>query len=131
VRLPGVPRRVGPDVAIKFMHAEFISREDVVGRFVAKRRLRQPSVTRTSIEVFDVGVSPQGEPFLVMEYLEGESLAVCSSVWDRSTWVRLCRDGASLAGVASGTPQRDRSPRTSSRTTSSWPTRRVAPVVKT
>ena len=66
---------LGRDVAIKFMHAEFISREDVVGRFHREAQAAAAIRHKNIIEVFDVGVSPQGEPFLVMEYLEGESLA--------------------------------------------------------
>jgi serine/threonine-protein kinase len=66
---------LGRDVAIKFLHAEFISREDVVGRFRREAQAAAAIRHKNIIEVFDVGVSPQGEPFLVMEYLEGESLA--------------------------------------------------------
>ena len=66
---------LGRDVAIKFLHAEFISREDIVGRFRREAQAAAAIRHKNIIEVFDVGVSPQGEPFLVMEYLEGESLA--------------------------------------------------------
>jgi len=43
----------------------------LLSRSPGRGRIRHKNI----IEVFDVGVSPQGEPFLVMEYLEGESLA--------------------------------------------------------
>jgi Serine/threonine protein kinase len=66
---------LGRDVAIKFLHAEFISREDIVGRFRREAQAAAAIRHKNIIEVFDVGMSPQGEPFLVMEYLEGESLA--------------------------------------------------------
>jgi eukaryotic-like serine/threonine-protein kinase len=62
-------------VAIKFLHAELASREEVVGRFYREAQAAAAIRHKNIIEVFDVGMSPQGEPFLVMEYLEGESLA--------------------------------------------------------
>jgi serine/threonine-protein kinase len=61
-------------VAIKFLHKDLVQDEDTVRRFYREARaaaaIRHPSI----IEVMDVGTSPEGEPFLVMEYLEGESL---------------------------------------------------------
>ena len=66
---------LGRDVAIKFLHAELVSRDEVVGRFYREAQAAAAIRHKNIIEVFDVGVSPQGEPFLVMEYLEGESLA--------------------------------------------------------
>jgi len=66
---------LGREVAIKFLHAELVSRDDVVGRFYREAQAAAAIRHKNIIEVFDVGVSPQGEPFLVMEYLEGESLA--------------------------------------------------------
>jgi serine/threonine-protein kinase len=66
---------LGRDVAIKFLHAELLSRDDVVGRFYREAQAAAAIRHKNIIEVFDVGMSPQGEPFLVMEYLEGESLA--------------------------------------------------------
>jgi serine/threonine-protein kinase len=66
---------LGRDVAIKFLHAEFISREDIVGRFHREAQAAAAIRHKNIIEVFDVGMSTHGEPFLVMEYLEGESLA--------------------------------------------------------
>jgi serine/threonine-protein kinase len=61
-------------VAVKVLHAEFANREDAIRRFEREAQvaatLRHPNI----VEVFDVGVARGGEPYLVMEYLEGESL---------------------------------------------------------
>ena len=61
-------------VAVKLLHAQFANRDDVVKRFQreaqAAAAIRHPNI----VEVFDVGVSTGGEPYLVMEYLEGEGL---------------------------------------------------------
>jgi len=66
---------LGRQVAIKFLHSELISREEVVGRFYREAQAAAAIRHKNIIEVFDVGMSAKGEPFLVMEYLEGESLA--------------------------------------------------------
>ncbi len=61
-------------VAIKVLHDRGVRDKDVVEQFIgegrATRGIRHPNV----IEVLDLGTTPDGAPFLVMEYLEGESL---------------------------------------------------------
>jgi serine/threonine protein kinase len=66
---------LGRQVAIKFLHAEYATKEEMVGRFAREAQAAAAIHHKNIIEVFDVGISQQGEPFLVMEYLEGESLA--------------------------------------------------------
>ena len=71
----GMHLRLERRVAVKFLHAQFSQSEDVVQRFVreaqATARLQHPNV----VNVFDVDVSPDGCVFMVLEFLEGESLA--------------------------------------------------------
>ena len=66
--------RLGERVAIKFPVARLSARGDVVARLVregrAAMRIRSEHVAR----VHDVGTLDTGEPFLVMEYLEGRDL---------------------------------------------------------
>ncbi|MEM8933995.1 MAG: serine/threonine-protein kinase, partial [Acidobacteriota bacterium] len=63
-------------VAIKVLHDRFSSREEVV------RRLRHEGVSTCQIDhpnavrVLDLSLTRRGEPFLVMELLEGQSLDV-------------------------------------------------------
>ncbi len=63
------------DVAIKMLKADLISDSQSVKRFQqearAACRLKHPNV----ITLFDFGVSPNGQPYLVMDYLVGISLA--------------------------------------------------------
>jgi len=66
---------LGRQVAIKFLHPDHAAQEGMVGRFHREAQAAAATRHRNIIDIFDVGVSPQGEPFLVMEYLEGESLA--------------------------------------------------------
>jgi serine/threonine-protein kinase len=66
---------LGRQVAIKFLHADYSAKEDMVNRFHREAQAAAAIHHRNIIEVFDVGLSAAGEPFLVMEYLEGESLS--------------------------------------------------------
>jgi serine/threonine-protein kinase len=67
--------QLGRKVAVKFLRAEMAAKEDVVARFRREARAAAAIRHKNIIEVFDFGVSGRGEPYLVMEYLEGESLA--------------------------------------------------------
>ena len=66
---------IGKQVAVKFLHAEFASNAEVVKRFYREAQAAAAIGHDGIIDVSDVGQSPQGDPYLVMEYLEGESLA--------------------------------------------------------
>ncbi|WP_437595904.1 serine/threonine-protein kinase [Sorangium sp. So ce590] len=65
---------LGERVAIKFLLPQALSRPELVARFLregqAAARIRSEHVTR----VYDVGKLAGGEPYLVMEYLEGIDL---------------------------------------------------------
>ncbi len=60
--------------ALKTLHAELRDHPELVGRFLreasAAGRIGDPHI----IETFDAGELRSGEPFLVMEFLEGETL---------------------------------------------------------
>lgn len=62
-------------VAIKMLRSQFISDDMSVKRFhheaKAASRLNHPNV----ITLYDYGVAPSGEPYIVMEFLQGISLA--------------------------------------------------------
>lgn len=63
------------NVAIKMLRAQFVSDTSSVRRFnheaIAAGRLTHPNIINTS----DFGFTPQGQPYIVMEVLEGKSLA--------------------------------------------------------
>jgi serine/threonine protein kinase len=61
--------------ALKMLHAQFRAYPNVIARFLreasAAGRIGNPHI----IETFDAGELESGEPYLVMEYLEGETLS--------------------------------------------------------
>ena len=60
--------------AIKVLHAGMVQDPELVRRFLNEARaasaIRHPNI----IDVFDAGVTPEGEPYILMEFLEGDSL---------------------------------------------------------
>ncbi len=62
-------------VAIKFLHPQMQTRADVVGRFANEARMAVRIKSEHAARVFDFGVEPERGPYLVMEYLEGRTLA--------------------------------------------------------
>jgi serine/threonine-protein kinase len=60
--------------AIKVLHTGMVQDPELVRRFLNEARaasaIRHPNI----IEVFDAGVTPEGEPYILMEFLEGDSL---------------------------------------------------------
>src|SRR6478735_12507149 len=76
---PGIGRRV----AVKVLHKNYTRDEHLLARFLNEARaanaIRHPNI----IEILDSGMLADRTPYLVMELLEGESLAA-----------RIKRDGA-------------------------------------
>src|ERR1051326_8080660 len=68
---PGIGRRV----AIKVLHPELAKDTQLLARFLNEARaanaIRHPNI----IEVLDSGTTPEGDAYLVMELLDGETLA--------------------------------------------------------
>lgn len=67
--------KFGRDVAIKFLRASLMSDAEIRARFMREARicgqLNHPNI----ISVFDYGEDANGNPFIVMELLEGEPLS--------------------------------------------------------
>src|SRR5262245_30637441 len=62
------------EVAIKFIHPELCSSEEVLRRFDTEAKAAARIKSRHAVSVIDHGVAANGQPYIVMEYLEGESL---------------------------------------------------------
>jgi serine/threonine-protein kinase len=65
---------IGRKLAIKILHGKFVGDEEMVTRFYREARAAAAIGHKNIIEVLDVGATDEGDPFIVMEYLEGESL---------------------------------------------------------
>jgi serine/threonine-protein kinase len=65
---------LGQKVAIKFIHPELSTSEEVRRRFDTEAKAAAAIKSRHAVSVIDHGVAESGQPFIVMEYLEGQSL---------------------------------------------------------
>lgn len=65
---------IGRQAAVKVLASTEAAAPDVVSRFVTEARasnaIRHPNI----VDVYDCGVLPDGRPYIVMEYLDGQSL---------------------------------------------------------
>ncbi|HEV8324781.1 MAG TPA: serine/threonine-protein kinase [Myxococcota bacterium] len=111
----GVDQANGENVAVKLLHSEMLNLDQAVRRFrregTAGGKLDHPHVVR----VLDSGQAPDGALFLVMEFVEGESLAGvihdCGPM-DPARVVRIARQvlEALAAAHAEGVIHRDLKP---------------------
>jgi serine/threonine-protein kinase len=67
--------RIRHKVAIKVLHAGIATNKDVVARFEREAQAAGHIGSEHIVEVLDLGDLGDGERFMVMEFLEGESLA--------------------------------------------------------
>jgi serine/threonine-protein kinase len=70
----GVHLTLGTRVAIKFIRPEYAKDDDSMARFETEARVMARLQSRYAVHVYDYGFTPGGLPYLVMEYLEGQSL---------------------------------------------------------
>ena len=62
-------------VAIKFIRPMFADREEARRRFEIEARAAANVQSKHAVQVYDYGVEDHGLPYIVMEFLEGESLS--------------------------------------------------------
>ena len=60
--------------AVKLLHADLAMQPDVITRFEREAEAAAAIGHEGIIDVYDLGVGPDGAPFLIMEFLVGESL---------------------------------------------------------
>jgi serine/threonine protein kinase len=66
---------IGRKVAIKLLHASFAHDPDTVARFFNEARAIHIIRQRNIVEILDFGQTTDGQPYFIMEFLVGESLA--------------------------------------------------------
>jgi eukaryotic-like serine/threonine-protein kinase len=70
----GVHETLGTRVAVKLIDIEHVQSGDSQRRFETEARSAAKLQSKHVVEVYDYGVSPEGQPFIVMQYLAGEPL---------------------------------------------------------
>jgi eukaryotic-like serine/threonine-protein kinase len=70
-------RHLGRKAAIKLLLKEFVARPDLLDRFFAEARATSLIDHPGIVQIFDCEVDADGRPYIVMEYLSGETLAAC------------------------------------------------------
>jgi serine/threonine protein kinase len=68
---------IGKKVAIKVLLEKYARREAIVQRLVQEAQLASSIRNEHIIDITDSGTTEDGRTFMVMEFLEGESLAEC------------------------------------------------------
>ena len=70
----GIHVTLGNRVAVKFIESDYAESDEARTRFENEARAAAKLQSKHVVQVFDYGVMPDGRPFIVMEYLAGESL---------------------------------------------------------
>ena len=70
----GIHITLGNRVAVKFIESDYADSDEARSRFENEARAAARLQSKHVVQVFDYGVMPDGRPFIVMEYLAGESL---------------------------------------------------------
>ncbi len=71
----GENTRIHRRVAIKVLHSQVASSQDAVQRFEREAQAAGRIGSEHIVEVLDLGILPQGDRYMVMEFLEGSSLS--------------------------------------------------------
>jgi serine/threonine-protein kinase len=105
---------IGRKVAIKLLHAVLARDADIVSRFFNEARAIHMIAHENIVEILDFGQTTDGQPYFIMEYLEGESLSDAvargpmTPAQVEAIGVQMCR--ALSAAHAKGIVHRDLKP---------------------
>ncbi len=94
---------LGKKVAIKVLLDKYAAKDTVVARLEQEARLASSIGHDHIIDITDFGQTVTGRTFVVMEYLEGESLGACinrEAPLSDARAIRICRQAASALGAA-------------------------------
>ena len=90
---------IGKRVALKVIHRELAGNRDVVSRFFQEARAVNQIGNEHIVEIHDFGVTPGGDHFFIMEYLEGETLAAILARENTLGIMRSLHVGAQMAAA--------------------------------
>jgi len=94
---------MGRKAAVKVLRREFAEDATIVERFMNEARAANAIRHSNIIDIIDVGRLPSGVPYLMMEYLDGESLAqrlANQKILSVAEAVDICRQVASALTAA-------------------------------
>jgi hypothetical protein len=66
---------IGRRCAVKFLHGEYARQAEVVKRFLREAQAASAVGHPAIIDIYDVGTTEDGSPYMVMEFLDGTSVA--------------------------------------------------------
>ncbi|HEU0034213.1 MAG TPA: protein kinase [Kofleriaceae bacterium] len=106
---------IGKKVALKVIHRELAGNREVVQRFFQEAKAVNTIGNEHIVEIHDFGVTPDGDHFYIMEYLEGQTLATVLGREKRVDIMRSLHIGAQIANAlaaahAAGVIHRDLKP---------------------
>ncbi len=106
---------IGKQIAVKVLNPEYSKNPGDVQRFLQEARAASLIRHDHVVDIADFGYSPQGQAYLVMEYLEGEDLGQTLRAVGRMGWFRVSnivmQIGSALAAAhAKGIVHRDMKP---------------------
>jgi serine/threonine protein kinase len=90
-------------VAVKVLHDEWAKDEDSARRFVREARVVATLSNEHVVRIFDLGRTPEGAPYIVMERLEGKDLGAVLqergpvSILEATEWVAQASEALSEA----------------------------------
>src|ERR1044071_8205889 len=90
---------IGKRVAVKVLLEKYARREAIVQRLEQEARLASSCQNEHIIDITDFGTTEDGRTFVVMEYLEGESLSECLSRETRLSEQRVLRIASQAASA--------------------------------
>jgi eukaryotic-like serine/threonine-protein kinase len=90
---------IGKRVAVKVLLEKYARRESIVQRLEQEARLASSCQNEHIIDITDFGQTEDGRTFVVMEYLDGESLAECLTREVQLSEQRILRIAAQAASA--------------------------------
>ena len=90
-------QRIAKRAAIKVLHRDILREPQMLARFFDEAKSTSLIKNDGIVEIYDVDVAPDGRPYIVMEYLQGETLASRLRRHARLPWVEACDIARQLA----------------------------------